>query len=62
MDLVELNEGLKELRVCSGVAQVVTEEGAELRETVQTASSNHVKQFFGRKRDGCGLNDAHAMV
>ena len=41
---------------------MVTEEGSELLEAVQTTSSDHVKQFFGGKRDGCGLNSARAMA
>lgn len=55
-DLVELNESLKKLRVGFGVAEVVTEEGSELPEAVQTASSNHIEQLFGGECDGCGLN------
>jgi len=42
-DFVELNEGLKEPRVGFGVTEVVTEESGELVESVQTASSDHVK-------------------
>ena len=34
----------------------MTEEGSELPEAVQTASSNHIKQFFRRESDGCRLN------
>ena len=54
MSLVELDEGLKELEVDFGVAEVVTEEGGELFETVQTTSCDHVKQFFGGEREGLG--------
>ena len=46
MDLVELNEGLKELWVGFGVAEVTTEEGRVLFEMGQAASSDHIKQFF----------------
>jgi hypothetical protein len=42
-DLVELNEGLKELLIGFGVPEVVAEEGGKLPEAVQTASSNHIK-------------------
>ena len=58
LDLIELNKGLKELWVCFGVPEVVTEKGSELPETVQTASGDHVEQFFGGEREGCGLNGA----
>ena len=57
-DLVQLNEGLKELWVGFGVLEVVTEVGTELPEAVQTAPSDHVKQFFGGERDGRGLYGA----
>ena len=40
---IELNKGLKELRVGFGVAEVATEEVSELIKPVQTASSDHVK-------------------
>ena len=43
LDFVELNEGSKEPRVGSGVAQVVTEGNSVLVKSVQTASSDHVK-------------------
>ena len=59
MSLVELDEGLKELGVDFGFAEVVTEEGGELFETVQITSCDHVKQFFG-EREGCGLYGARA--
>ena len=42
-DFVELNESLKEPRVGSGIAEVLTEEGSELVKSIQTASSDHVK-------------------
>ena len=42
-DSIELNEGLKELRVGFGVAEMVTKEVSEQFELVQTASSDHVK-------------------
>ena len=61
-NFVELNEGLKELWISFGIAEVVTEEGGELLEAVQATSSNHVKQFFGRERDGCGLNGTRPMA
>jgi len=61
-DLVELNEGLKELWVGFGVAEVVTEEGSELFEAVQTAPGDHVKQFFGGECDGCRLNGTRPMA
>ena len=61
-DLVELNEGLKEFGVGFGVAEVMTEEGSELFETIQIASSDHVKQFFGGERDRCRLNGARPMA
>ena len=46
LDLVELNKRLKELGVHFGVPEVATERGSELHETVQTTSSDHIKQFF----------------
>ena len=55
-DLIELNEGLKELWVGLGFSEVVAEEGSELPKTVQTASCNHIKQFFGGECDGRRLN------
>jgi len=58
---VELNEGSKEPRVGFGVAEVVTEEVRDLVESVQTASSGHVEQFFGRECEGCGLNSARPV-
>jgi len=61
-DFVELNESLKEPRVGFGIAEVVTEESSELVELVQTTSSDHVKQFFGRECDGCGLNGTRPTV
>ena len=54
-DLVKLDEGLKKLRVSFGVTEVVAKESGELPEAVQTASSNHIQQFFGRECDVCGL-------
>ena len=60
-DFVELNEGLEELRVGFGVAEVATEENGKLVQSVQTASSDHVEQFFGRECEGCGLNGAGSM-
>jgi len=53
---IELNEGLKETRVGFGVAEVATEEVSELVKPIQTASSDHVKQFFRRECEGCRLN------
>ena len=61
-DLVKLNEGLKELRVGFGVAEVVAEEGGELLEAVQSTSSDHVEQFFRGERDSRGLNSTRAMA
>ena len=43
LDFVELNEGLKEPWVGFGVAEVLTEGSGVLVESVQTASSDHVK-------------------
>ena len=40
---------------------MVTKERSELFEAVQTTSSDHIKKFFGRKRDGCRLNRARAV-
>jgi len=60
-DFVELNEGLKKPRVGFGVAEVATEEVSELIKPVQTASSGHIKQFFGRECEGCRLDGARPM-
>ena len=62
LDLVKLNERLKELGIGLGVPKVMTEEASELHEAVQTASSDHVKQFSGRERDGYRHNSARTMV
>ena len=62
LDVIKLNEGMKELFVCFGVLEVATEEGRALSQTVQTASSDHVKQLFVGERDGCGLNSARTIV
>ena len=42
-DFVELNEGLKELWVRFGVAEVMSGEGGDLPEAVQTAPGDHVE-------------------
>jgi hypothetical protein len=61
-DLVELNEGLKELWVGLGVAKMESEEGGELSEAVQATTDDHIEQFFRRERDGGGLNGARAVA
>ena len=45
-NFVKLNEGLKELGIGFGVAEMMSEECGELSEAVQTATSDHIKQFF----------------
>ena len=62
LDLVEFNERLKELWVGFGVPEVATKEASKLHETVQTASSDHVKQFFGGELGGCGHDGARPMA
>jgi hypothetical protein len=61
-DLVELFEGLKELWVGSGIAELVTEEGTKLVEAVQTTPSNYIKQFLRGERERCGLNCTRGMA
>ena len=62
LDFVKLDEGLEELRVGFALMEIATEEGRHLFEAVQTASTDHVKQFSGGERDGRGLDGARAIV